>query len=128
MADERRNEQSRLEQKVVMSAVSVTQNSTAYSDSLDFEGCEGEICVLITSSAGSITVTQQCSTDGTNWYSPVDYANAALGAVAATMTVSTRYIAYSPVLCKKLRFKVVEGNVAGTVVTITAAYRSRRRN
>jgi hypothetical protein len=108
-------------------ATEIAQAGTGYSDSLDISACRGYggyLSALITvaedGGAGtSFTITQQCSTDGTNWYDPVDTANGALGAVAATMTVGTRYARFSYVLTKYIRFKFVEGDVAAGKVSLT---------
>lgn len=103
----------------LMSAVSVGKNATGYSSSTAFDRSNGDVGVTIVSTAGSITVTQQCSIDDSTWYDPVDAAGSALGSVGAAITVTTgRWVSYSPVLAPFIRFKVVEGNVAATVVTI----------
>lgn len=99
-------------------SVSVSQNTTGYSDGFDTSMNNGFIAVLITSSAGSITVTQQCSVDNDNWYDPVDEDGTAIGAVVSSMTVGTKYIQFSPVMAPFSRFKIVEGNVGATTVTI----------
>ena len=106
----------------VMDAISISQAATAYTDSLPYRSSTGNTAVLIVSSAGSITVTQQCSTDGINWYDPVNSANSALGAIAATMTVGSRYVIPSLVVSPYIRLKVVENNSAATVVTVTFIY------
>ncbi len=97
-----------------------TQNSTKYTDSLIFERMTGVAAVLITSSAGSITVSQQCSIDNINWYDPKDNAGNAVGVIGTTLTSITTgvYITYSPVLAKYARLKVVENNSAAANVTI----------
>ena len=100
-------------------ALSVTKAGTSYTQSTPFDRAVGYVAVRVASTAGSITVTQQCSIDDTTFYDPVDSSNGALGAIAATMTVGTRYVQYDPVLCPYIRFKVVEGNVEASTVTIT---------
>ena len=105
--------------ETLMNAAAVTKAGTSYSSSMKFDRCTGTVCVFLVSTAGSITVTQQCSMDDSNWYDPVNAAASALGAVIATMTVTTgKWISYSPVLSPYIRFKVVEGNVAATAVTL----------
>lgn len=105
--------------EVVYPTTSVSQNATVYSNSIKFGSCVGYAGAVLVSTAGSITVTQQCSLNDRDWYDPVDENNAAQGQVAATMTVSTRYIQFNPVLAPYIRFKIVEGNVAATSVTLT---------
>lgn len=111
--------QSVIIQKVLKSADALAQNATEYSDSIPMKGMEGDVAVVIISTAGSITVTQQVSLDDSTWYDPVNSSGSAVGAVAAALTVTTgTYIVYSPVLAPYMRFKIVEGNVAATVVTL----------
>jgi len=109
-------------EQVLMNAVAVAKAGTSYTSSRRFNDCNGSACLLIKSTAGSITVTQQCSLDNTNWYDPENSAGA-VGAVEDTITVTTgRYLVFTPVLTPYIRFKVVEGNVAATDVTITLVY------
>ncbi len=109
--------------EVLMSAITVAKNGTSYSNSREFHDCDGTACLKIISTAGSITVTQQCSLDDVNWYDPETAAGAA-GAVEDTITVTTgRYLSFTPVLCDHIRFKVVEANVAATSVTLELSYR-----
>lgn len=103
---------------VVGTAGAVAQSGTSYSESIAFDWARGYVAVQVTSSAGSITVSQQCSMDGTNWYDAVDYLGTALGTVCSAMTVGTKFVQYDPVLCQYIRFKVVEGGTAPTVVSI----------
>ena len=108
---------------VVGTAGAVARNTTVYSAGVDLSGTTNtKIGLLLASTAGSITVTQQCSMDGTTFYDAVNAAGDAQGAVAATVTVTTgRYVEYTPTLAPYIRFKVVEGNTAATVVTLTVA-------
>ena len=109
-----------IEHKVLMSVRPIGKAGTIYSDSVYFGDCDGTACVKIISTAGSITVTQQCSITGAvdAWYDP-ETASGAAGAVEDTITVTTgRYISYTPVMTPFIRFKVVEGNVAASVVTL----------
>lgn len=114
---------SMISKEVLMNAVTVAKNGTGYSNSRCFDDCDGTATVKLISTAGSITITQQCSIDDVNWYDPETAAGAA-GAVEATVTVTTgKYISYTPVLAPFIRFKIVEGNVAATVVTLELIYR-----
>lgn len=124
------NDKSKINQELVMSAVTVAKADTHYSDAFRSEGNEGQMAVLVVSTAGSITITQQVglTEDGT-FYDAVDQDGTALGPVISALTVTTgKYIAFSSVLAPYSRFKVVEGNVAETVVTITVLHRTHRRN
>ena len=109
--------------EVLMSAVTVAKNGTSYSNSRPFHDCDGTATLKIISTAGSITVTQQCSLDDSSWYNPTNEAGA-VGAVEDSITVTTgRYLSFTPVLCPFIRFKVVEANVAATNVTLELSYR-----
>lgn len=109
--------------KEVLMNVSVLRNGTSYSNSRRFHDCDGTACLKVVSTAGSITVTQQCSLDDVNWYDPETSAGAA-GAVENAITVTTgRFLSFTPVLCDYIRFKVVEANVAATTVTLELSYR-----
>ena len=95
-----------------------TANSTKYSDVWSFRKCTGNACVFIISTAGTLAITQQVSSDGVNWYSPYDISTTAQGVVVAAQTVTAGvYRVYTPVLCEWIRFKVVE-TTAKTNVTL----------
>lgn len=100
------------------SSQSVTRNTTAYTGKARFRMTTGFAIVKIKSSAGSITVTQQCSIDGEEWFDAVDTDGTAIGAVISAMTVGSKYIQVSPVLAPWIRYKIVEGDVATTVVSL----------
>lgn len=105
--------------KVGALSVTVDASSTGYTSSFQLNYCAGFISLLITSTAGTVTITQQCSVDGITFYDPVDASNAALGAVAAGMTVGSRYVQPNPVLAAYARYKIVEtGGAAGSTVTV----------
>jgi len=107
-----------IEHEVLMSVVTVDKAGTKYSRSAPFDDCDGAACLKVISTAGSITVTQQCSIDDETFYDPETAAGAA-GAVEDTLTVTTgRYISFTPVIAPFIRFKVVEGNVAASAVTL----------
>lgn len=108
----------------LMNVQAVAKAATGYSSSIRFDACAGDATVFLVSTAGSITVTQQCSLDDSNWYDPVNASGSAVGSVAATFTVSTgTYIIYTVVLTPYIRFKVVEGDVAATDVSLNLIYR-----
>ena len=104
----------------VLSALQeVAQNATGYSKSFRSEGITGNVSIFLVSTAGSITVTQQVSNNNVDWYDPVNGAGSAVGAVAAALTVTTgKWVTFTPVVSRYTRFKIVEGNVAATVVSI----------
>mgnify|MGYP003594002413 CR=1 FL=1 len=112
-----------ISKEVLASAKACTKNGTIYSNSRKFHDCDGTATIKIVSTAGSITVTQQCSIDNSTWYDP-ETASGAAGAVEDTITVTTgRYLSFTPVMCPYIRFKIVEANVAATAVTLELAYR-----
>jgi hypothetical protein len=102
----------------VIHNVEVAQNATAYTSIVEATGSTGEVALEIVSSAGSITVTQQCSPDKNTWYDPEDGSGNALGAVVAAMTVGAKYVVPSAVVARFLRYKIVEGNTAASTVKI----------
>ena len=93
-------------------------NATAYSSVIPFTRTTGEIAVEVISTAGNITITQQCSSDQKLWYDPVDGSGNALGAVVAAMTVGSKWVIPSAVLATYMRYKVVENNVAASTVKV----------
>lgn len=102
----------------------ISQNATGYSDSFNFENQTGEVAALIYSSAGSVTITQQCSHDNSHWFDAVDSGGNAAGAVGATLTSITggKYITFTSVVAKYMRFKVTENNSADAVVNVYLIY------
>ena len=58
----------------LMNVTTVAMNGTGYTSSMKFERCTETVCVFLVSTAGSITVTQQCSLDDSNWYDPINAA------------------------------------------------------
>lgn len=101
-----------------------TGGSTAYSSIVDLQkyaGYDGTVSLLITTaangSATSFAITQQCSVDKANWYTPVSAYNATVDAVytqAATVTGHTRFVQITPVLAPYIRFKGTTNSV-GTI-------------
>lgn len=105
-----------------MNAITVTKKGTVYSTARKFWDCDGSVALLVVSTAGSIAISQQCSLDGNNWYDPIA-SGAVVGIIGTGITVTTGlYITYTPVLTDYVRFKVVEEDVAETVVTMTLVY------
>jgi len=101
----------------------VAKAATEYTAAQPFHKCTGTASVHLISTAGSVTITQQVSYDGTNFFDPVDAAGSAVGSVGAAITVTTgKWISYSPVFAPYIRYKVVEGNVAATVLTLRSIY------
>lgn len=108
----------------LMNAVAIDASGTAYSNARVFHDCDGTACLKVISTAGSVTVTQQCSIDNkVTWFDP-ETASGAAGAVEDAITVTTgRYLSFTPVLCDHIRFKVVATSAAATVVSLELAYR-----
>jgi hypothetical protein len=102
----------------------VSISGTKYSNSMDFRRCAGNAALFVTSSAGSITITQQCSYDDLKWYDPTDSTGAQLGIISGYLSsTSGVYIPFTPVLTKHIRFKVLENGTAETAVTLRLIYR-----
>lgn len=106
----------------------VSAGGTEYSTSCSFEQTTGNACVLLASTAGSVTVTQQCSLNGTDWYDPISSVGGALGVVCTAQGVTTGiYVEYSAVPSPHIRFKVIEGGAADTTVTIRLIFQEAVR-
>ena len=106
--------------QVLSESISVTKAGTHYSEPFKSDKNAGNLSILITTSAGSITVTQQCglTEDGT-FYDPVDASNTALGGIAAAgFTVGSRFVRMEPVATPWSRIKIVEANSAATTVVV----------
>jgi len=116
---------SKISVEKILTLSSMAQADTHYSSKVDFRGCAGNAALYIVSTAGSITITQQCSYDGTNFFDPVNTSGTASGTVATALTVTTgTYVGFSPVLAPHVRFKVVENNTAATIVTLVLMFRT----
>jgi len=106
-------------QEKVMNAVSGGQSATVYSSSVLNRLSKGYASVLVSSTAGSITISEQVSWDNVNFFDAVDTQGNALGSVYTALTVNTgKYIVFAPVMAPYIRFKVIENNSAATVVTL----------
>jgi len=102
---------------VLCSSKAIANGVTDYTDSCNIRFSQGYMATLIVLGAGSsVTITQQCSFDNTNWYDPIDINGTALGTVYTTLLASS-YIYFSPILAVWMRFKIVAG--ADSVVTMT---------
>jgi len=117
---------SRLAVQTLAASKAITQNTTVYTDVCRFDKCAGDATVWVASTAGSVTITQQCSLNynpnnptAATWFDPVNSSGSAVGGVQATMTVTTgTYIFYTTVPAPYIRFKVVENNTAATVLDL----------
>ena len=108
---------------VVGTAGAVARAATEYSESSSFRMTTDSASILVATTAGSITISQQCSMNNADWYDPYDASGNLLGTVATALTVTTgKWIAFNPAMAPYIRFKVVEGNVAATVVTINLMF------
>lgn len=102
----------------VMSSQSISTDDTVYSSSTSYSNAAGFSALDIDLGAGGgeagVTITQQCSTDGTTWRDCYDTDGDVVGEVCSSLT-SDRYIEFSPVITNKIRFKVVAGATVDTV-------------
>ena len=106
----------------LMDVVAVS-NATVNSSSINLEriGSGGAAAIrFISSAAGSLTVTQQCSHDNQTWFSPTDIAGVSLSPVipAGTGAVTGRWVVFDIAFAPYIRFQCVEANVLSTNVTI----------
>jgi len=108
-------------------ADALAQDGTEYTASIQFDACAGDATALVVSTAGSITIDQQCSLDDETWYDPTIPAGTATGNVTTALGVTTgAYIVFTVVLAPYVRFKITENDSAATVVTFTLIYRHER--
>lgn len=113
----------------VGTAGAVAQAATEYSEKCSFRRLFGTTsdlvaCMHVVSTAGTITVTQQCSLNGDDWFDPVDSAGSNIGEVISGQGVTTgRWVSFEPVLTRWIRFKVVEDNSAATTVTLELIFK-----
>ena len=109
-------------QKFTLETVAVGSGETKYTQDINFRAATGEILLKIVSSAGSITITQEVSLDGSNFGPAQDSSGNPLGAVIATMTNGTKYVEFNPIYAPFIRFKIVEGGSGATNVTISGEF------
>ena len=105
---------------VVGTAGAVAQAATEYSQSTNFRYTDESASLLLSTTAGSITVSQQCSMNNVDWYDPYDTAGNLIAVVATAQGVTTgKWIAYNPAMAPYTRFKVVEtGGAADSTVIV----------
>lgn len=99
--------------KTVSNAQALTNGVTAYSNSIEINPWAGFAAVEVSAMTATATITQQCSSDNSTWYDPVDSSGNAMGAIA-TALAGTKYISFSPVLAKYVRLKYVP-TVSGSI-------------
>jgi len=117
-----------LAREPLMVDVAVGQAATVYSNVTAFDRATGDCSIFLSSTAGVITVTQQCSFNREDWYDPIDSSGNKLGEVITAQTVTTGlWISFTPVLAPYSRFKVVEANSAPTTVTLRLMYQEQPR-
>ena len=98
-------------------------SSTNYSLSFKSDKINGLASCVISNSAGDLKVTQQCSSDDSVWYNPVDENNVTLGLVASGMGVGTvRFVQFDPVLSPYTRFMMISANTTATKVSMLGFY------
>lgn len=108
----------------VLSDAQTCNNDTTYTvRSLKFRSSTGYACVKITLGTTShVVVTQQCSTDDTNWYNPINASGTPIGIVGTFTTAGTYYVQFDPVMTPYIRFKMVENNTASTTFSLSLIY------
>ena len=112
-----------LAQEILRNAVSIVKAATEYSDSTKFRSTTGYSCMkIVIGTTCSVVITQQCSTNNVVWYDPIDISATALGTVGTFKTAGTYYVQFSPVMAPYIRFKLVEGDVAASAITLELVY------
>lgn len=94
----------------VLPATAIDAGSTSYSvalGALNIIGAYGGL-EITTTATGTMTITQQVSTDGQTWLDPTNATLTSVGAVYnSVFKVLNQYIQFTPVVAPYLRFKVV---------------------
>jgi hypothetical protein len=101
----------------------ITKNGTLYTDAYLFDRMSEKCAAVVSSTAGSITITQQVSYDGNTFFDAYDTTGALLGKICESMGETSSYvngkmIVFTPIFAKYMRFKIVEQNIAATTVAI----------
>jgi hypothetical protein len=106
--------------RVLTETISVGSGGTAYSKAFSSKEGGGTFSLVLVSSAGITTISQQCgfTEDGT-FYDPVSATGSPLGVIAVGLTVGSRFVSISPVATPWSRIKVVEAGSAAAEVSIT---------
>lgn len=104
----------------------IPQNGTVFTEPVPTWRSTGYAGMRLTTSAGSISVNQQCAFDIDGpWFNPVDESNIAMGVVVTSMSAATRYVQFDPVLSKFTRFRIVESNVGSSTWSAQFFYQER---
>lgn len=106
---------------VTYTGTTIAQNATVFTPGVRSNYWNGYITALITLSAGSVTISQQCSPDNSNWFDPVDSNNSSLSSIVTAMSVNTagRYVQFAPTLAQYSRLKIVELNVGSATLNMS---------
>lgn len=101
--------------------ITLAQNSTKYSQTImHTDKCAGFAGMLLTISAGSVSIIQQCGfSDSGLFFAPVDKNSNSIGVVCTLFSAGTYWIQYDPALAPFSRFRFVEANVGSTTITFT---------
>ena len=77
----------------------------------------GYASILVVTSAGSLALTYEVSSDGANWYTPEDTSGTGLESINGAVTVGSNWIVFSPTLARYIRIVAVL-TVANSTVSI----------
>jgi len=107
--------------------ITLAQNSTKFSSIYKFDKCIGFAGMLLTVSAGSVSITQaNALLDSGPFVTAVDSAGGAIGKVCSILGAGTYWIAYDPIMAPFMSFKCVEANVASTTISFTPLWSEDR--
>lgn len=104
---------------VILSATTVGNGATITSSVYPADFASGFSAVFIQLAGSSnVTITQQGSIDGVNFYNPIDASGNALGAVCTALTSTAGvYVQFSPVVSIFNRLSILAG--AASTVSMT---------
>lgn len=97
-----------------------TATGTYTSSAIKVWDSTGHAALIVDTSAGSLAITFQVSTDGNNWYTPIDTSETALNSIVTALSSSDNgWIVFNPQLCTYIRFVFV---LTGSNSTVSARY------
>lgn len=106
--------------KTISNAQALTNSVTSFSNAVQVKVWGGFAALEVKANTATVTISQQCSVDGVNWYDPTDNAGTALGLIYTGLS-TTKYIEFSPVVTIWVRLKYVptgSGSITANLVIV----------
>ena len=100
------------------SLAATTATGTYHSNGIQSHFSEGQTALLVLTSAGSLAITFELSTDGTDWYEPVNTAGTKVNSIRSGLGANA-WIVFTPQVAEWIRFKLV---LTGANSTVSVKY------